>query len=742
MSEVLYMNQEPAVVATSAAPPAGNHPPALQIACSAALAPAALAPAAAGALTFLVTAADRDEWWSLSPDCQADVTARARAMHGIDTAATAWQGALQAARRGVTGWSAKSLDTLHRRWVTSGRDWRSLINTSRWPRRKAGTAVPREFIDHIVTQILTHQRLHTDLTVFKKLRAQWRRWLHGDVRSRLPGYDVCPPDSGAGHPAGWSFTNLRALVRPQLDRATRALAKIGTAAATKILPTVPGTRRGARPFEWIFFDDVWHDRKVYIPGLHEPVRMLQLGCLDFATGVYLKFGLRPAVRGEDKAQIRIRHGDMKALVAVLLEEYGYPRGFVMNLVFERGTAYLSPAEAQVLYEISGGHIVCHWSSMEGGFVASYDERRSGNSRAKSPLESWHSFMHNWNSDLPGQVGKDRDHSPAALLGSDRESAGLVRAGYALPPEQRADLVMPYEDFETGYLTSLDRVAQINARLDHKLEGFGRIIELRYPGCAGFTAVTPQVIAQLPADWQKRFESRARDESPIERLRRLHDPATFAPFDRGALRLFYAFDHVLVTVAPGPQITFEKDSRQFIYRPAGGMDESVTEGTKLIGYARPWDRGTLHLHRLGKDGGAGAYVATWPLVERVRRGDQAALAARLKENRSTLNRSIAAVQRGLGPTIDRLERAAQHNIEILATAPMLGTDRGADSDPEAGSESTSPAVREIARHEASQKRATADALQAARAAAEIDALLHGSAGHPDPCASDPPPEWAL
>jgi hypothetical protein len=262
-----------------------------------------------------------------------------------------------------------------------------------------------------------------------------------------------------------------------------ALVTQGTAAALRLLPHVPRTRVGVRFLEYVFFDDVWLDRKCIVPGYREPARILQLGCLDLATGVYLKFGQRPELPNpKDSARLeRLKERDMKWLVAVLLEEYGYPADYDMHLIVERGTATLREPEARALYDLSNGRIKVCRTSMEGKLVLSWEERSTGNPRGKGPLESWHNLLHNESACLPGQMGKDREHAPAELFGREKEAVNLHTASLILTPEQRSRLRLPFPTKDQAHMQTVAIIDRINSRTDHDLDGFDASLLWRIKG---------------------------------------------------------------------------------------------------------------------------------------------------------------------------------------------------------------------------------------------------------------------
>lgn len=547
-------------------------------------------------------------------------------------------------------------------------DWRILVNKAR-----AGVAwwggqadpLPEAFLDHVAGFHGQNQR-GKFRTQYRALIRQWDRWRQGDPTAKLPGYPECPaPDPAGRHPVGWSYRNLLRLTKARPHhRAELAIHTLGTAAALKLLPGVPGTREGVRPLEYVFFDDVYLDRKVIVSGWREPCRLLQLGCLDYCSGMYLKFGQQPELPTEDGARERLKERYMTWLVAALLEEYGWPAEYPMHLILERGTATLRRAEAQSLYDLTGGQVRCCYTTMEGELALLWEERSTGNSRGKAALESWHNLFHNECATLPGQIGKDRDHCPAEIAGRTKEAVALATATALLPPEQSARLKLPFSDKDKAFLETLDIVNRVNRRVMHDLEGFEWVPLWRVRGVPmnwqpeAALASAPQALDHLDLlEWDRRRER------PIERFHRLTQGLTFHKLPPGIIGRFCADAHVLGKIT-AYEFAFERDGKRYTYIPPTAAD-ALPEGNEYLGYFNPFQPDLIHLAT--KDG---AYVTTWPRETKVRRGDQAALADALKRKRSFLNANLATVRRQRAEEITAADQAARDNLRVLTENGLI------------------------------------------------------------------------
>ena len=666
------------------------------------------------------TPADREEFYN---DYPAEEQESVRDLHDlmkvIDTAKNPHRGSKEAARLTHARWSAKRLETLHTEWRAAGRDWRALVNRAKYPDARAAR-LPEEFREFVRAEISGNQR-KTAPAVRKVLRRWEQWWRTGDPHYALPGFAVCPPPGPkARFPAGMSPKTLERLAPPPAEL---ELARIGVAAALSLLPQIPGTRAGARFLEWVSGDDVWLKRKCCVEGFGA-VRVVQFGLMDYAASYYLDgFIQRPVLPRRDGTTEQLKRRDFLWCVALMLERYGYPLDYVMHLICERGTATLSQAEARFLYEISDGHIIVGWSTMEGEMVAAWEERESGNSNAKGWHESFHNLYANEEADLPGQVGKDRDHSPAALLGRERAATALNAVGLLLTPEQRARLPLPFPTAQECYAQSLERVGWINGRKEHACEGFAHVLDWRPRGLR----ILPLSEAELPAwlaanprvnedNLDDAVEWFPRPETPLERMHRLSQGARFLRLPDSALCRFYRDLHILEPVAADYSLSFKckQSGRQLRFEPAT-PDDAIKPGTKVAGFYRP-DGSAIHLFST-----TDRYLLTWPAVRAHRRDDAAGKQEDYARKKTFLDRAIAEVRADRRDDIRRATDDAQQAARVLAEARL--TEAEPDDAAPAGEHSlasvqdgctaTAAAVQRITTDFAADRTAQADATRTAR-----------------------------
>ena len=562
----------------------------------------------------------------------------------------------------LPGMSLKSLQKKWKAWRET-RDDLVLVDKRLFRKlQKLDTprGLPADFLTWAGGQLLGNQRKSRPAyrDIIRRWEA-WRRTHNPDLA--IPGYDEPPLDCGKGYPAGWSYGNLMREAQP--PRVQLVIARQGTAAAKPFLPLVHGTREGCRWLEWIFFDDLVRDRNIIVPGHMNPVRMLQFGGLDYASACYLKFGIRPDLPRKDGVRDRLKRRDFLFLVASLLMEYGYPLDYTMHLVCERGTATMNQAEAHTLYLLSNGQIQVGYSSMEGQFVLAWEEAKSGNSTAKGALESWHNLFHNYEGSRNGQVGKDRDHSPASLYGSNREALALNKAGLLLTPEQRAGLRLPYSTFSEAHLETLDTVARINARRDHELEGFGKILLWKLRGTEMEWRPETEIL-NLSEELRPHVEWRPVNESPRERALALSNGVRTAHIEPGALVRFFEDSHTAARVN-GVDATIKIEGRTYHFGPET-PEQAIADREEIILHHAPVNpEWAIVTHK-------NLTVGVWKR-RRILRGDHTALAQEIRRKQIFLNTAVGSVRGKMAEKLAEEQSRMDHNIDVLAEAGLVPSD---------------------------------------------------------------------
>jgi hypothetical protein len=556
--------------------------------------------------------------------------------------------------------SWQKLYNLHREWEAAARNPMALVDRRYWPQLWSNAEdpadLPQEFLDWVGGKMLGNQR--KSRPAWRHICTQVEHWRRtGNDKFRIPGYETAPPAGPKGHPAGWGYKNL--MKRAALPKLEQVIARIGTAAAKSLLPFVPGTRADIRFLEYIFFDDVVHDRKCIVKGFIDPVRLLQLGGLDYATGVYLKFGIRPDLPRDDGTRERLKRRDFLWLVGDLIREFGVPIDYPMHLIVERATATMTKAEAQFLYDISDGQIRVCWTSMEGQLVLAWEEGKSGNPQGKSPIESWHNLFHNEQAALRGQVGKDRDHSPAALYGSDREAVALGKARLLLSPADKARLRLPYPELFEAHEETLDVVARINRRRDHKCEGFNKVLLWRLKK-SNMEWRHESELNELTVPHDQ-LDFRPVMEHPIERLQKLSAGVRMRFLHPGALVRFYEDSHS-PTKIERRQALIRIDGRTYIFGTSQ-PNECPPDGTDVVLHHPPIDPKVALVTANGR------FVGAWNR-QLARRGRADELAQQLHRKNSFLHAAVASVRGKMLEQLVEQDRRTTENLDVLDDAGVL------------------------------------------------------------------------
>lgn len=390
---------------------------------------------------------------------------------------------------GVPGMSRSGLYRKAAAYAKSGDIALLPMAATRRPAIGRATTLPPEFVAHWQGICGMHQR--------EKVLAAWRYLIRELMSgSIIPGYGcdwrgiwaaehpgmqipaACPYRSATGAaPKGWSYRNLRDLA-PEKD-VWHGAAR-GVQAMRSHLPSVPHTRVGLKFGSVFFVDDVWHDFKVFV-GQKEAQRPVELGMMEALTGRYATWGLCAVTRAEDGARKMLRGVYMRYLLCDLLCNVGVsPDG--ITIFAEHGTANLSD---KLLTRLNDA--ICAYCGKpdfvkvslgktygEPAAVGLFQERPRGNPRWKAMLESSWNLLHNETAILPGQVGRNRDESPADVAGRDKETSALATIAMEIA-KNNADIAGRYL---TGYLSFSDAYQyvqsikrMIETRTDHRLEGW-------------------------------------------------------------------------------------------------------------------------------------------------------------------------------------------------------------------------------------------------------------------------------
>jgi hypothetical protein len=584
----------------------------------------------------------------------------------------------------------------HERQYEPG-DWRCLVDWAKCSKSQRGddserdVNLPRDFVEYLKGLFQSNKRKSQPA-----IRLLYRQWRAGES---IPGYGTwqewfldthpfyplpaeCPPDM----PAGWSRGNLRRYIPEDADL---ALAREGIAAARNHLPDVLTTREGLRPLEVIMFDDVRTDFKILVPGYASPVEINLLVALDVATGMILRFGLRPALPREDGKKDHLKLQDMKTMIAGILTMFGVPKHYKTTYVVENATAAIKEGTEMALREQSCDRIEVSRTMMINGTAiwGGYKDKTFGNPRGKAHLESTFNLLHNEAAFAPGQTGRRYDQGPAELQGRIDETKSLQRTSKFLTPHDRVRLKMPFLNRDQARVYLEDIFRQIMTRDDHQMEGFKLFGEWREKP---FEPWRPDYELSTLDSQPSAIEWRnpARRETPLERWERLTKevggPSAFSKLHPGAVMRLYD-DHAPKEII-GSEIIFKFDGEKFVYRIANVQHarQPLQNEMRVLCYFDREDMSVIHI-----TDGDGAYLGTIPRTRGARRFDKAAIQEQFQAQRKALHELQDRVSARMPQVAEEHLAENANNIEVITDA--LDKHEAIDMAPPTNGSGTLPAT---------------------------------------------------
>jgi hypothetical protein len=582
------------------------------------------------------------------------------------------------------GWSAVSLK---RKWLAyraARGDWRSLRDLRKISTTDRQLGLSATFLDHWQSLVIKNQR--KTRPAHRALLRQLAQWRSGNSASAIPGYEIPPPDDPAtGVPHGWHYRNL---LRHQPDEWTLKAARIGRSAADANRVKVPTTRAGLLCGQFYLFDDLWHD--IHVSHQGQLVRPLQLGAVDLASAKLVRYGMRPRLERADGTHDQIKEREMRFIVAAVLACDGYRTDEIgTTLVVEHGTAAISETMEAALRDHLGVTVDRSGILGPSGWAGQYDGRSKGNFRFKAALESLHNLIHNETAALPAPSGKDRDHAPEQTHGIKRYHDALVAAMAALPPEKAALLRLPaltWRQFDDILARIYD---SINARRDHRLEGWAECGHEMIEWLVGDTWLSQRSLLASPVSSAL---SLSLSEVP-SRVVRLSPSEVWKAGSAGLRRLSHAGAAVLL----GPDLARERSvtagliefedadigagKHAYLARATTPMGNTVSlrDGERYACLANPF--APDHLLVLDAKGGFIGACKRW---DRIRRDDVEGLHRKMGEVAHLEKERLTELARiGAKDTRDRIA-LHEHNARILtgedphATAAQRRLERAADS----------------------------------------------------------------
>ena len=703
----------------------------------------------ASLLEIIVRRGGLKELKLLSPDQQAGMFKKLGVIQQIENAKYGTKGTL------VTLMAKQHLvsEQVIHVWLKSFKDlgWEGLVDGRRAAAR-GRALMPGITAQWIKDKILRTQRNDAVKEVYRQILDQWNLWRRtGDPQWAIPGFTAPPQDCGKGYPSGFSYESVR---RCKPTDYQASLARQGTQASYRSLPSILGTRVGHKYLETIFFDDQKYDVQVRVPGYDRPMVPLGFNALDRLTA----FPFTP--------HIRLRWYDCEAevnrsltqkefvwyLITILCTE-GYRTDEVgTTLIQEHGTAkawsnkqFTTPdgyhSFQEALSALTGGSVRMDDSGLfnKPAFKELlYGPKSSGNPRFKAPIESFFHAVRTYMLPMIGQTGRNPDEAPEENYGIDQYERRLLKIAETLPKNLRDGILSNYlTGVEFGQMTMLAYDALAN-RTDHAMEGWAKcnhvepVWKWKHEKDSDIWRPRSELIG-LPehvrahALHEQSQDPRLTDciawSPAIARAHHLLDPAISKLDFSDAVHLLPREWAKAVKVRDRHQIHLTEallPGEELIYLPELTTPRGRTE------YLQPGDEVMVHLNPLMPDtllcyDKQFAFIGT--LTRNVRIGHDNAQLEEMYKQRSRLRGALdAPVRRAMQPVSDRRDAVATANRDYIDRAQG----KIPAGSPEARSESAKQGVRTAA----------ANRLQGRGEVIDYDAIPVASDAWRDPFADLP------
>ena len=220
-----------------------------------------LASAPVSLLDLVVREGGLAELGGLTPGQKSDLFRKLGAVHQLKCAGRGNKGIIVATQARTLNVSKQAILNWQTQYDKHG--FRGLIDGRREAAR-GRALMPAITAEWIKDLHLRSQRNDSGEEVYRQILDQWNLWRRtGDPQYALPGFTSPPPDCGKGHPAGFSRETVRKC-KPTHWQAS--LARQGTIASYRNLPSILSTRVGTKYLETVFFDDQKLDIQVRVPG--------------------------------------------------------------------------------------------------------------------------------------------------------------------------------------------------------------------------------------------------------------------------------------------------------------------------------------------------------------------------------------------------------------------------------------------------------------------------------------------
>lgn len=615
-------------------------------------------------------------------------------------------------RAGVRGMSCSRLRTLYYQFTEGGKrvegtllfkagDWRILARL----KRTDGTGIAQRHDFLTLWQMLCDNHQRALMPAWRDLVSLYQTGYttHGQrVKGvewgiSFPGYELWPEaQPHTGLPEAWSYERL---TRYAPDRFERTAARQGIKKASSEGLKARFSRVGVLPYQILSGDDEVQDVQCLVPGQRTTVRPRGLGLHDYATDALVAYVMKAAWWNEDEGKLKVlSERDTMWFVVGHLMHTGYRADTGTQVLVERGTFAVrgdncnpprainhpdrTDLEARI-WRVTGGKVTFDRSQ---GFAkpahgGQFAAPVGGNPRFK-PIEGAWMRLRNRVDSLPGQVGKDRNHTPESS-GREKDNAVQVLKSIGLLPAERAqEIALPLLTFAELSAQVYQAVADLNHDAKHEIkewEKCGFITKEYFDAVAGQwlpLANLPERVGAMPHDAALVLAESLKANPDFIRARRMTRAEALATgkaalqrVPKAALLDLVGREHAmnkgeLKSVAAG-EFTFdcaEIDADQLAYAAVDAEGNPLREGERFLCFVNPMFPDHCVIYDAQE-----RFVSACPRRVAAVRADESAVMKMVGDVKRWRDTKLAPMRARHGEDAARVEFIKAHNAAVMDAA---------------------------------------------------------------------------
>lgn len=582
------------------------------------------------------------------------------------------------------------------------RDWRIFL--PRWNNGSPKAAITNPaFVRHILA-------LHADTTrpdamgnaLHDRLLDQWYAGEdipgYGNIREWCARNGRPVPDGRVRRPAdippGWSPDNLRRMI-PRSQAYRHYVQRGEHAAHSHWGEQLLRDRSKLMPLQLITFDDVRFDIRVImdIPGRKaQIVHPHAIFALDVATGLILAKGVLGSYtreQDEDGGKAATRRGlqqaDTRHLLHSVLETFGLPESWKVNILLENASASLSAEDQAAFTRLTGISFentgLIRSQLTKSGFV-----EQGGMPWQKGWVEAFFRAMHCRINHLPGTTGRRYDLTAGRRDAEDRYAIRMITDAIDAGRDPR-ELDLPILYLDQFHQLLDEYVLRLNWRTRHNLQGFRAIYETEVEPGLYITHDHPEASRLITpgTTLEKRMEA------PAERAERLMSGHKLTPLHPRQL-MPLALDKRPVTIrSDRATITLGGVTRRYHdAESAEALSKYNGREKALLGFLST-DHARIHLFTNDENL---TYIASPRAIDHIDITDQHAIEKRsgqVHRSRQSIRDQAAAI---LAPREQQLARMREHNDHIISNPTNHPGDIIARAETQATRRRSAPSATEI------------------------------------------------